>query len=114
MKLAFVSGPYRAKTINEIHDNIEQARHVAIGLWRLGYAVHCPHTGSAYMDGVVPDEVFLAGDIEILKRCDLVVMVPEWRHSSGSREEYAVAREHGIPVFDWDNVPGERYFETVF
>jgi len=63
------------------------------------------------MDGVVPDEVFLAGDIEILKRCDLVVMVPGWENSSGAKEERNVAIEHNIPVFEWDDVPRERYFE---
>tara|TARA_Y100000310_G_scaffold166912_1_gene166609 strand:- start:1167 stop:1292 length:126 start_codon:yes stop_codon:yes gene_type:complete len=33
MKLAFISGPYRADTRQGVSDNIERAKHVAIGLW---------------------------------------------------------------------------------
>ncbi len=100
MKIAYVAGPYRAKTIQGVVENIRRARELALRLWKLGYAVICPHSNTAFFDGVCPDSVWLEGDIEILKRCDLVVLVDGWENSAGARREVEVAAAHGIPIYD--------------
>lgn len=53
------------------------------------------------MDGELPDEHFLAADMTVLRRCDLVVLVPGWQESAGARAEVAEARRRGIPVYEW-------------
>jgi dienelactone hydrolase len=110
MRVAYVSGPYRSKQgIYGVYQYIQAAREVALDLWRQGYAVVCPHLNSALMDGAVPDAVFLAGDLEIMRRCDLVVMLPDWQRSEGACAEREEALRLGMPVYEWGDVPeGER------
>ena len=98
MKVAYIAGPYRGKTHYEVEQNIRAAEAVAIKYWQLGYAVICPHKNTAHFDGLAPDEVWLKGDLEILKRCDLIVMVPGWERSSGAIAEKELAEDCGIEV----------------
>lgn len=101
MKVAYVAGPYRGQGANGIVQNILNARAVAVELWQMGYAVVTPHLNTALMDGAAPDSVWLAGDLEIMRRCDLVVLLPGWAYSEGAVAEYLEAQRRGIPVYPW-------------
>lgn len=103
MKIAFTSGPYRSPTIAGIVANIRAAEAVAIEYWRKGYAVICPHKNTALFDGLADDDVWLDGDLEILSRCDVIVMFGGWRESQGSLVELAYARELGLGVIYHEN-----------
>lgn len=92
MKIAYIAGPYRGKSEHEIVNNIRAAELVAQKYWQKGYAVICPHKNTALFGGLCPDETWLAGDIEIMKRCDVVVMMENYKQSSGAKEELAVAQ----------------------
>ena len=106
MKLAYIAGPYRGRTHNDVAQNIAAAREVAAHLWSLGYAVICPHLNSAFMSGAAPEEVFMEGGLIMLRRCDLVVLVDGWQASQGTAREIEEARTHGIPIFsDLEFVP---------
>ena len=94
MKVIFVSGPYRGN----VESNIIKARRVAIALWQQGWAVFCPHTNTANFDGECSDDVWLKGDIEILKRCDAIYMMSTWKDSKGAEEEYRIALELGKEI----------------
>lgn len=98
MKLAFISGPYRSDTISGVVQNIRNAEAVAIKYWKLGYAVFCPHKNTALFDGLAPDNVWLEGDLEILKRCDVIVMMKTWKESSGAIAEFEFAAKEGIEI----------------
>jgi hypothetical protein len=87
MKVVYISGPYSNKDIGKQRLNITKALVVAEKYWKLGYAVICPHTNSAWMDEVVPYEQFMEGDLEILKRCDIIVMMEQWNKSKGASKE---------------------------
>ena len=97
-KLAYVAGPYRAPTAAQRQDNIHRARKAAEALWKRGYAVLCPHLNSANMDGLVDDEIFLQGCLEMVRRCDLVWLLPGWRESEGAVRELEEAKWFGIEV----------------
>lgn len=99
MKVAFVIGPYRSDTHYGIKKNIQRADNLAAKLWALGYAVHCPHTNTAFYSGIVREENFLEGGREILKRCDLAVAVDGWENSQGSIDEKKVCEEQNIPFY---------------
>ena len=98
MKLAFISGPYRADSEWEVLQNIRKAEKYAGKYWKLGYAVICPHKNTAFMGGLCPDETWLKGDLEILKRCDVIVMIPGSANSIGACDELDLALEMGIQV----------------
>lgn len=101
MKLVYLAGPYRAKHETVVWSNIMAAREVAETVLRLrpGWFPVTPHLNTMLMGGIVNDEVFLAGDLEILARCDAILMIPGWEQSSGARAEKAFA-EVRMPVFE--------------
>ena len=106
MRLVYLAGPYRdARGEYFVGQNIRAAASIAIELWRLGYAVITPHLNTAFFGGACPDEVWLEGDLVMMRRCDFVVLVPGWDKSSGTRAEVAEARRLGIPVCEWPAVP---------
>ena len=103
MKVAYIAGPYRSDTISGVVENIRKAEKVAIKYWKKGYAVICPHKNTALLDGVCDDNVWLKGDIEILKRCDVIVMMEGWETSSGALAELVFAKTNGIEyIYDRD------------
>lgn len=91
MKVAYIAGPYRGRTIHDTVENIRRAEKVAIKYWQKGYAVICPHKNTALFDGLCVENVWLKGDIEIMKRCDVIVMMKNWKDSEGARKEYEIA-----------------------
>ena len=100
MKVVYVAGPFRAVNAWEVEENIRRAERLALEVWRLGAACVCPHTNTRFFQGAAPDEVWLEGDLEILRRCDAVILTEDWKRSSGARAEVKAAERLGIPVFD--------------
>ncbi len=101
MKRAYVSGPYRGPTWNDIERNIHEARAIAINLWQMGYSVFCPHMNTAHFDGMADDSVWLEGDLAWVRVSQLLVMHPRWEESSGAKAERAEAHSCLIPVYYW-------------
>lgn len=98
MKVAYIAGPFRSKTPWGVELNIRMAEMVAASYWRKGFAVITPHANSRFFTGIVPDETFLEGDLEILKRCDLLVLAPGWEQSEGAKAERELALALRIPI----------------
>jgi len=116
MYLVYTAGPIRSKKgLYHIEQNIRRAEGVALELWRMGFAVLCPHANTRHFDGALIDgdetdffkdaDLWLKGDFEMLKRCDLIVMLPGWMDSKGATAEYEYALELRLPVFHW---PGAK------
>lgn len=99
MKVVYIAGPFRAANSWEIELNIRRAETLALEVWRQGCAAICPHTNTRFYQGAAPDEVWLEGDLAILRRCDAVLTTENWAQSSGARAEVSLAREIGIPVY---------------
>jgi len=99
MKLIYIAGPFRAANSWEVEQNIRRAESLSLEVWRLGAAAICPHTNTRFFSGAADDKVWLDGDIEILRRCDAVMLTPDWERSSGARAEVDVAENLGMPVF---------------
>jgi len=106
MILVYIAGPYRSDTINGVVKNIQVAREHAEKLWKAGYAVLCPHLNTALFDGVMDDQTFLNGTMEMLKRCDAIYLLPKWSLSVGSVKEYEYAKENGIKIIHANNFLG--------
>ena len=108
MKIAYIAGPYRSYkkdggfNVDGIFENILEARRVAKKYWHLGYACVTPHLNTMLMDDDHPDTHWLEGDLEILKRCDVIVMMKDYGYSKGAVAELDLAREIGLEViFDF-------------
>ncbi len=100
-KVLYLAGKYRAKTPHETVRNIRVAEAIAVKLWQRGAAVITPHMNTALFDGAADDSVWLRGYLEILKRCDGLVLLPDWTKSEGAQVENDLAHERGMPTFLW-------------
>ena len=102
MQLVYVAGPFRSKSEPynywEQQQNINAAAVIALEVWRRGHACLCPHLNSAPFNGAADDAIWLAGDLAMLARCDVVLMLPGWEQSSGATAEHGYAISRGIPV----------------
>jgi nucleoside 2-deoxyribosyltransferase len=115
MKVVYVAGPYRDPGGPwYVQENIRRAAEVARVLWTMGFAVICPHLNAGNMEGLgLPEEWILAGDLEMVERCDLLVVLPGWKTSKGTRGEIDHANAKNIPVFFWSDFGAEDELEHV-
>ena len=98
-KVVYVAGPFRGANAWEIEQNIRRAETLALEVWRLGAACICPHANTRFFQGAAPDDVWLEGDLELVRRSDALLLAPRWERSRGATGEVAVAQTHGIPIF---------------
>jgi hypothetical protein len=100
MKIVYIAGPYRGISEHAVRMNIRRAEEEALFVWSEGGAAMCPHKNTAGFGGAygIPDETWLAGDLELLARCDAIYPIQEWMYSSGAKVEVQFAREHGIKI----------------
>ena len=104
MKFVYIAGPYRASSEYQVLQNIRRAEDLALKVWKAGCACICPHKNAAFLGGAAPDSVWLQGGLEMIRRCDAIILVDGWRHSEGTRAEIKEARDLGVPVFvDFEN-----------
>jgi len=98
MRVVYLAGPFRGKDHWEIAENIRNAERLALEVWKMGAACLCPHANTAHFQNAAPDEVWLNGDLEMVLRCDAMLMTPDWQRSSGATTERSLAMQHRIPV----------------
>lgn len=106
MKVVYVAGPFSDDDrIHGVERNVLKASEVALKLWRHGFAVICPHKNtSGFQHSELPNEIFYEGDLEILRRCDYVMMIEGYAKSEGAMREYHLAKELGIPIlYAWED-----------
>lgn len=94
--LVYLSGKYSG----DIPENIRIARQHAIKIWEAGYTCLCPHNNTIHFekDCECKYDQYIQGDIVMLKRCDVVFMLPEWEGSNGANAEHQEAVIHNIPI----------------
>jgi hypothetical protein len=96
--LCYIAGPFRAPTQWLIALNVRIAEWHAFELCKLGYFPVVPHKNTENFHGALPDEFFLDGYLELMKRCDAVFLLPRHAESEGTKAELALARELNMPV----------------
>ena len=108
MKVIYIAGKYRdSRGAWFIRQNIRAAEQAAQFVWQQGGVALCPHLNTALFDGLpgCADEVWLRGDLELLRRCDAVFAIEHWRDSSGAVAEVEHARALNLPVlFTYNDV----------
>jgi len=107
MKVIYISGPYRSNTEYGVKQNILRAEEEALFVWSIGGVALCPHLNTAFFGGAngLSDDVWLEGDLELVKRCDAIYLIDGWRNSQGAMRELVEATGNNIPaVFSRDEV----------
>lgn len=118
LPLLYIAGPYRAETREGVDLNIQAARAVGLLAARKGWCPVIPHSMTANLDAIAPsigDEFWLTATLEVMRRCDAVLLLPGWSQSSGTRAEYEEAVRLAIEVYlDVDNMPGgQDFIDTI-
>jgi uncharacterized protein DUF4406 len=100
MPVVYVAGPFRAATAWKRHRNILEAEALAFRVAELGAMPLCPHTNTANFDGELTDGFWLAGTLELLRRCDAAVFTDRWDESRGAIAERHFCKETRIEIFE--------------
>lgn len=112
VKVIYVAGPYRAYAANgaldmfKIQQNIMEAMALSLEVWKRGAVAICPHANTMFFTNAngCDEHVWLDGDLELIRRCDALLVTPRWEESSGARAEVVFALRHGIAVLDLDGL----------
>lgn len=106
MKIVYIAGPYRGRDYLAIDRNIAAAREAAAFLAEHNVGFFCPHLHSSHFEVVTPDvapEFWLDLDLQFLRACDAMYLLPDWERSIGTRAEMVDWAEHGkgtLLIFD--------------
>lgn len=103
--LVYIAGPFRAKDWYNVEKNIRNAEalSVAVANTRDGFP-QCPHTMGRFLSGAASDNTWIVGDLEWMRRCDAVLVTPDYHGSSGTLGEIAEATRLGMPIYYADVV----------
>mgnify|MGYP001163267039 FL=1 len=121
MKVVYIAGPFRASDAWGVHSNVHRAECAAREVARLGAMPLPPHSIGAHMDGTESAQFWLAGTLELMRRCDAVLVLPGYSFSEGTQGEIAEAERLGLPVmFPHDfatdtarNYGDDRFYDRV-
>ena len=94
--IVYVAGPYRGANAWDIERNIQRAEAISARLWEMGHVPVCPHLLTRNFAGLTDEQVFLDGLIELMRRCDCVLVIAR---SAGTDEEIIEATKVGLPVY---------------
>jgi hypothetical protein len=97
----YISGPYSHKTAEERVGNVSRAREAMVQLLTAGAAVFCPHTMTEGLehDDRLTYEHFMDNDLEWLRQCNAMLLLPGWENSKGTLIELEEAHRLRIPVY---------------
>lgn len=107
MMVVYIAGPFSGSDGWEVACNVHRANERAREVARLGAAPLTPHAIGAQMNGTETYEFWCAATLEMLRRCDAVLLVDDWAKSRGARGEVREAVRLGLPCFLWSTALGE-------
>lgn len=107
MKLLYIAGRYRGISDEQVQLNIETAKYFGMLAIEKGWYPVIPHMNTAHMEAITcaGDSFFIEGTLELMERCDAVLMIPGWEPSVGASGERKRAMDLGMPVYDQTTAP---------
>lgn len=100
-KLLYIAGPYREKQQAAVELNIASARQCGVLAVSRGWYPIIPHSNTAGFHLLLPDikdSFWLESTLELLSRCDGLLLAPGWKFSTGAVREHAFAVDRGMYV----------------
>lgn len=103
--LWYVSGPYTHSKLFKRILNIYRAWKWTGKLLASGYNVISPILNTAFQEygAKISYEHYMKNDLEILRYCKGIFMLPGWTGSCGAKREYWMARKLGLEIIDLNN-----------
>jgi hypothetical protein len=99
MKVIYCAGKFRGPNGWAVAENIRAAERLGFEVAQLGAAPLIPHANTASFDRTLDDKFWIDATLELLRRCDAIILVPGWEHSVGACGEKTEAERLGLPVF---------------
>lgn len=107
LRVIYIAGPFRGAHAWAVAQNVHRAECVAYQVFESGHVALCPHTNTRHFDSSLPDQVFIDGTLELMRRCDAVIVLPGWQKSQGTLGEIEEATRLGMPVAYLDDCDGD-------
>lgn len=106
----YVAGPYSPYETKEgststTDANVSRAAHYAARVFSTGNTAITPHLLTDTPAGLMPDSIredepfWYKVTMDMLRRCDAILVVPCWQYSTGTLREIEYAHEKGIPIY---------------
>jgi nucleoside 2-deoxyribosyltransferase len=99
VRCVYVAGRFRADTDEGVEANIARAEALGLEVAKLGASPVIPHANTRSLHHHIDEKWMLEATLELMRRCDAVVLTEGWQESSGTRDEICEANWLGIPVF---------------
>lgn len=108
IKQVFISAPFRAKTMWDVARSCNYVESVAADVIKLneelrplGISINyiAAHLNARNFAGLAPDDFWLEVYLDLLKRCDAMLLTGEWEGSDGCLLELGAAQALEKPVF---------------
>jgi hypothetical protein len=97
--LAYIAGPYSGANTFQTEANIFQARLTGEAVSRLGAMPVIPQANTAHFDHIHNHQWWYDATMQLMRRCDVVVMSHRWEESTGAKDELNEAEMLEMPVF---------------
>ena len=100
MKVIYIAGPYTANTNWQTQENINLAMKYGRFIAEIGAMPLISHSNTplVFADLKCP-QFWYDGTMELLRRCDAILLIPGWESSKGALAEREEAIKLSIPVF---------------
>lgn len=107
MKKVYVAGAYSSDNVLGVLDNIRKGIRASTEIFLAGYAPFCPHLDHLFNLQLRENETltvqnFYDYSIEWLKVSDIMVVLPGWENSDGTKKEIEIAESLNIPVYSYE------------
>lgn len=99
MRLIYISAPFSAGNNWDFEANVRKAEQVAKVIADNGGVPVSRHSLFKRFSGTITGSFWINAAVEVMKKCDAVVLLPGWNDSPGASYENTVARENGLQVF---------------
>ncbi len=118
MRVIYIAGPFTAPNAWGIEQNVRAAEALGLEVAQLGAMPLIPHANTRFFHGVGGDINWYEGTLELMRRCDAIIVRAGSEDSKGVRAEIDEAWRLKIPVFhdiyslmDWLRDGAKSYFD---
>jgi hypothetical protein len=84
MKLVYIAAPFRGKNAWEVEQNIRVAENLGLAVAEMGAVPVIPHTMYRFFDGTLEDRFWLDATLQLMHKCDAMLLGAGWRRSEGA------------------------------